>query len=567
MFRFCHHRAAHYLLLLVSAAALTLPNLGRHSLWDVDEGMNAETAREMLESGDYVVLRFNYIYRDSKPALLFWLQAGAYHLFGVNEFAARLPCAMAAILNVLLIYELGRAMFSPAAGLLAGFVQITALLAGITSQLAIPDALLQLFTTLTFLCFWKAYTCRLMQNLPSRRWYVALGISCGLAILAKGPIGLALPGLILIAFLLWQREAHLFWTRRTLLVLLACWLTAAPWFILETIQTHGWFAKGFFITNNVHRFFRPMEDHRGPWYYHLVAILFGFAPWSVFFGPMFWQSRPSFLPKQAILPKWQSESAVRLLWCWIAAYFMFFSVAATKLPNYLLPLYPALALMTGQFLESWRQRQAGRRAAIVFCTGILVCASLAIAATMRFSSSFGMHLADDGLIKQWAWVALVPACGAIVAIVFVLWQRRTEAVVTLAATALAFVGAVIAVIVPGLESWRAPRQLVARAGALRRQEEVRLASYHYTRPSLAFYSQREVHQLDTEDEVQAFLRHPLPVYLFIAEPDWEPIRKEEKVSGIVVARAWDIHKNCCTLVVSNRQPAGQTSSRLVSSAE
>jgi 4-amino-4-deoxy-L-arabinose transferase-like glycosyltransferase len=567
MFQFCHHRAAHYFLLLLCAAVLTLPNLGRSSLWDVDEGMNAETAREMVESGDYVVLRFNYIYRDSKPALLFWMQAGAYQLFGVNEFAARLPCAVAAILNVLLIYELGRAMFSPAAGLLAGLIQITALLVAITSQLAIPDALLQLFTTLTFLCFWKGYVGTTANSLPSRWWYVALGATCGLAILAKGPIGLVLPGVILIVFLLWQRQGRLFWNRCSLLVLLACWLVAAPWFVLETIQTRGWFAKGFFITNNVHRFFQPMEDHRGPWYYHFVALLFGFAPWSVFFGPVFWHSRPSFRFMPVMSVPSQAESAHRLLWCWIVAYFAFFSVAATKLPNYLLPLYPALALMTAQFLEAWRKGQIDRKSAVFVCLGIMACAGATIAATMNFANRLELTFGVNAMMEHLAWVGLVPAVGAFIAIGFVMRQRRTGAVITFAMTAIALVAAIGGTVVPGFESWRAPRQLVAEAGALRRQEEIRLASYHYTRPSLAFYSQREVHQLDTEEEVQTFLKHPLPVYLFIAEPDWEQLRAEKNVSGNVLASAWDIHKNCRALVISNRQFVDQTNSRLVSRAE
>jgi 4-amino-4-deoxy-L-arabinose transferase-like glycosyltransferase len=566
MLHIWRRRATHYLLLLSCASALTVPNLGRHSLWDVDEGMNAETAREMFESGDYVVLRFNYIYRDSKPALLFWLQAGTYHLFGVNEFSARLPCAAAAIVNVLLLYELGRAMFSPSIGLLASLIQMTALLVALSSQMAIPDALLQLFTTLTFLCFWKGYLRWAGPSLPPRWWFIAIGVSCGLAILAKGPIGLVLPGVILAVFLLWQRQVRVLWNRRAVLILLACWTVAAPWFILETIQTRGWFVKGFFITNNVHRFFQPMEDHRGPWFYHFAALLFGFAPWSVFFAPALWQSRPSFGRRQ--IAELRFESAFRLLWCWITGYLVFFSIAATKLPNYVLPLYPALALLTAQFLDNWRyQRTADRKVAVFVCLGILVCAALTSAAAMEFGGGFGLSLGDSALIQRWAWIAIIPAIGAILAALFVLRERRGEAIAALVTCALIFVGAIAGVMVPGLESWRAPRHLVVEAGALRRQEEIRLASYHYTRPSLAFYTQREVHQLDTEDEVQSFLQHPLPVYLFIVESDWEQLRLKKDMPANIVARAWDIHRNCRALVISNRPPADQTNSRLVSRAE
>ncbi len=123
-----NHRLGHYLLLIGVGAALVFPNLGTPSLWDIDEGVNAEAAREMYESGDYVVPRFNFQLRDAKPALLYWLQAAAYRIFGVNEFAARLPSAIAAIIAAILIYELARLMYSPATGLLAGVISMSSFL-------------------------------------------------------------------------------------------------------------------------------------------------------------------------------------------------------------------------------------------------------------------------------------------------------------------------------------------------------------------------------------------------------------------------------------------------------
>src|SRR3954447_682307 len=116
------HRAGHYLLLLVVAAVTCLPNLGAPSLWDIDEGHNAEAAREMLASGNWIVPTFNFQLRVDKPALLYWLQIAAYQVCGVNEFAARLPSALAALVAVLAAYELGRAMFGAATGLVTGLV-------------------------------------------------------------------------------------------------------------------------------------------------------------------------------------------------------------------------------------------------------------------------------------------------------------------------------------------------------------------------------------------------------------------------------------------------------------
>src|ERR1700730_15185248 len=155
MFRSLHNRFGHYGLLLTVAALLFLPNLGRPSQWDVDEGNNAEAAREMMESGNWISPTFNYQLRVDKPALLYWLQIGAYRLCGVNEFAARLPSALAAILTVLLVYELARSMFGAVTGLMAGIILSSAGGFCASAHFANPDALLHAFTVLTLFIFWR----------------------------------------------------------------------------------------------------------------------------------------------------------------------------------------------------------------------------------------------------------------------------------------------------------------------------------------------------------------------------------------------------------------------------
>src|SRR5579871_1354946 len=134
-----HHRFGHYALLLAVACLVCLVNLGAPGLWDIDEGHNAEAAREMLVTGDWLVPTFNFQLRSDKPALLYWLQLGAYRLFGVNEFAARLPSAVAGMLTILLTYELGRRLFRASTGLLAGLVLASSALFCAAAHFANPD--------------------------------------------------------------------------------------------------------------------------------------------------------------------------------------------------------------------------------------------------------------------------------------------------------------------------------------------------------------------------------------------------------------------------------------------
>src|SRR5208283_32162 len=200
MFRFLDTRPGHYALLLLVTAALFLPRLGAPSLWDIDEGNNAQAANEMFQSGNWIVPTFNFELRTDKPALLYWLQIGGYRLFGINEFAARLPSALAAMLTVLLTYELGAAFFDRRTGLLAGIILASTLLFCGSAHFANPDALLNACTVLTFLLFWQG----IRRGSPG---LLALtGLSMGLGFLAKGPVALVLPMAVTFLFLLWPRQ-------------------------------------------------------------------------------------------------------------------------------------------------------------------------------------------------------------------------------------------------------------------------------------------------------------------------------------------------------------------------
>ena len=171
-----------YAILLAVSAALTLPNLGATSLWDIDEGVNAEAAREMRDNNTWVIPTFNYQLRTAKPVMLYWLQRASYSVFGINEWSARLPSVLAAFLTMLLTYELARRMFDRRTGLLAGIVLASAIEFCMLAHAATPDSTLLLFTVLTYYLFWSRHE----DN--SRKWWLPTATACGLAVLTKGPV-------------------------------------------------------------------------------------------------------------------------------------------------------------------------------------------------------------------------------------------------------------------------------------------------------------------------------------------------------------------------------------------
>src|SRR5262249_49358747 len=139
--------------LFVVGCALFFINLGRPALWDIDEGNNAEAAREMLESRNWIVPTFNFQLRTDKPVLLYWLQAVGYKFLGVNELSARLPSAVAAMLAVLLTYEMARFFFQATTGLLAGLILASTTMFCAAAHFANPDALLNALTVATLFAF------------------------------------------------------------------------------------------------------------------------------------------------------------------------------------------------------------------------------------------------------------------------------------------------------------------------------------------------------------------------------------------------------------------------------
>jgi 4-amino-4-deoxy-L-arabinose transferase-like glycosyltransferase len=556
MFRLLNHRLGHWVLLLGIASLLFFPNLGVPSLWDVDESNNSEAAREMSESGNWVVPTFNFLLRVDKPALLYWLQIGAYSLFGINEFAARFPSALAALATVLLTYELGRRMFDAGTGLLAGIVLASTPLFCAIAHFANPDALLNLFTVLTLLIFWQRWAS------GGQAWSVLGGASSGLAVLAKGPVGLVLPLAVAVLFLHWSRQLSRLLNRRVVLCALAFILVALPWYVLVGVETRAVFLREFFLTHNVGRFRNPMEGHSGPFFYYLGVLAAGFAPWSVFLGLAAWYGTG--------WTKWQDEAeaserrhrlpaAYRFLWCWITVYFLFFSLAGTKLPNYLVPLFPPVALLTARFLERWRRGLLQPPTwAWQLCLACLVLIGVGTAACLllaggAFPAPFLRGRALPGL-KVLALLGVVPIAGALAVWWGALRQRWNGLIFATGTSAVVFVGSLAAWGSAALEAYKAPRSLVQNLPADHEQRDIRVASYQYYQPSLVFYCRREVFRLTEEREVLEFLRRPSPVYLFLPAEVWKGLEVQVPRCRLL-GRHRDLYRNCEVVLVTNSAPA------------
>ncbi len=295
----------------------------------------------MLEAGDWITPHFNGLPRFDKPILFYWLITLSYRVFGVSEFAARFWSALAAVILVLVIAQAARRWFGPPADLLAGLAFTTNLLTALLARAAVTDMLLTLFVTLAILAGVEA----IREPASGKGWATIGWVAMGVAVLVKGPIGLVIPGMALVGTLWIFRELRhglirLFpWEGLVLFVAIAF-----PWYVL-VLAANGWaFVEGFVIKHHVIRFTGVISSHAGPLWFYLPVALVGFFPWSGFLPRAFWRAGTVARRREA---RENADCLLVTCACWAGGVLIVFSLAGTKLPSYLFPAFPALALLVG----------------------------------------------------------------------------------------------------------------------------------------------------------------------------------------------------------------------------
>ena len=332
-------------LLAALFGALYLQTLGRIPLIEPDEGRYAEIPREMLERADFVTPLLNYVKYFEKPPLIYWLNALSLRLFGENEFAARLPSALCGVLTILLVYVLGRTLFGRREGFLAATILGSCTGFMVQSRIILTDMALTCSLTAALGSFLLA-----TQAEEGRRkglFYGLFYLCAALAVLAKGLIGILLPGVIIVAFVLltgrWRLVREMRLGSGTLLFLLA----AAPWFVLVSLRNPE-FARFFFIHEHFERFLTKVHGRYQPLWFFLPVLLGGMLPWS-------------FLVPSSLRGVWRYRraaggEAALFLALWGLLIFLFFSKSNSKLAPYILPVFPPAALLLGRMLSGLLDR-------------------------------------------------------------------------------------------------------------------------------------------------------------------------------------------------------------------
>jgi len=504
--------------------------LGSTGLIDETEPLFAEASRQIVLTNNWITPYFDDATRFDKPILIYWLIAICYKLMGVNSWAVRLPSAIAAIFLTCLCFFVLR-KFSPVNPFRTALLGSTLTAFNIHTYLwahqGVSDLLLSGCLGGALFCFFWGYAVR------SKKWYLAFFVFSGLAVLTKGPVGIVLPLLIITAFLFYVGELKAVlqevpWKSG----ILAFLLINLPWYLLVTLQ-NGWnFINSFFGHHNFERFTQVVDKQSAPWYFYSLIVLGLFAPWSVYL-PLA-MVRIEFWKRKFWSHHCRSEQLGLFAVFWFVGVFLFFTIAITKLPSYVLPLVPASSILVSSLWSEAIDKAAkhpprGFLISIIFHIILLVLMTIGAINMVYWIGSDSAMLRLAGLLDS----AFLPVAGTIIwgvtalltlfCLLYKGWWTRIIWV-----NIAGFAAFLLFFITPAFTLVDQVRQLPLREMAtviktqVKPHEKVMMIGFR--KPSLVFYSDHSIgyfwslDQAEAKEYIQKIPKDAAPTILLIGQP-------------------------------------------------
>ncbi|MBA4418828.1 MAG: hypothetical protein C0392_13100 [Syntrophus sp. (in: bacteria)] len=492
----------HIIALLLLAYIFFFHGLGGYSLKEPDEGRYAEIPREMVEMNDYVVPHLNYTRYFEKPPLFYWAVALSYKTFGVNEWSFRFPNALSAFLCVMALYFCGRRWFHEEVAFLSSVILMSSLGFFAMSRVVTLDMFLSLWLFLSLIFFYGYY-----QEKKPLFIYLFYG-AMGFATLAKGPVGVILAGITIVIFLITEKRLsflkELKWFQGILIYL----AVTLPWLIAVSLREKE-FLYFFFMDQHILRFFTSKHKRTGSLFYFLPVLFGGMLPWSLF------------IPR-AFMTLW-SKKELRLFFIWTLVIFTFFSISKSKLPPYILPVFPALSLILGSlFHEKWGSRVS--KPEIIACIGFFAILSLSVFlyGNNAFVSSIGAISGEAGqILKELRGFSIALSSVSIVFILLLLFRgpNRFSSLFPVLTLFAGFV--VIALLLQGdtIDRLNTTKRLSA---IINRQTPVPhyLINYAALDHTMPFYTKRRVIIASYKGELEMGAKYEDAKPFFISEDDF-----------------------------------------------
>ena len=502
-------------LICAGFTALYLLIAGSSTLWDRDEPRYARATAEMVESGNYLVPTFNGEVWFDKPILLYWLMSVPVRLLGPSEIACRFAGVIGTAITLLLTFFIGRKLFDAKAGLWAEAILGTTLLMLFVGSSALVDGIAMPFIVGAMAIFiWRQ---------GEKNWAIdagAIGVLIGLGMLAKGPLGL-LPVFVIIVAIWFGRENIGGFIRNFLWVCLAVVIAAGIfllWAIPANRATDGELFRVFFGKHIVGRALSPMEGHGGNFLlylpYYPAIMVAGFFPWVIFLPGTF----------SAIAGKRIGNAGTRnILLSWIIVTVILMTLAATKLPHYILFAWPAMAVMTGATIVASGQNILSERDRKWLRGGVwfLGPVGLGIAAGLI---GIGYFIKSEGLTMPGLICGVISLVMTIICCYLQVLEKFNGTAKVILAGVLILIIPLLFVLLPAVEAIKISPH-IAKAIREKTGKDVPVAMYKYAEPTLNFYVGRNITQLRKTDDVVEWLKGTENRVLIIPRKDFEDIRQ------------------------------------------
>lgn len=520
--------------------------LGNRPLAVPDEGRYAEIPREMLVSHDYVTPHINYIKYFEKPVFFYWMQATALKTFGINEWSARFMTALIGLLGCLMTYGAGRKLYDRRTGWLASCILATALLWYVMARFITIDMTVSVFLTGALFSFLLA------RQTPTKTFIVMMYVFSALAVLTKGLIGFVFPGMIIFAWIVLFNDWRNLNYYLSPLGIFLWFIIVLPWHILVQLRNPEFF-HFYIIEQHFARYFTAYANREQAFWVLPSFIILGFLPWTVFLLPAI----RSHWPKSWSQRHTEKEAIFLMLWPLLI--YIFFQFSHSQLPPYVLPIFPPLAVLVGNYLaHHWQnQKQQGIFIGLLIISFILL---LAIIAALILAAH------NQLLPLPWtAWLTLFLAiCAAIVPLCFY-WQHGVKPAMIALLLILALLWTSLNLNYPLLQQ-RSTKPLVTVLLPLLTPTD-QIVSYHAYFHDLPFYLQRRItvagwgvdelsfgmkHQnmqgwlLDDTSLWQQWVAGTQRIFMFLNKKDYNALSKNRAYRLCLIAETPDI------VLVSNK---------------
>ncbi|HHT9124237.1 MAG TPA: ArnT family glycosyltransferase [Candidatus Brocadiia bacterium] len=499
-------------ILVLLCFLLFLLNLNGIDLWGSDEPRYAEIAREMVADGNWVVPHFNGKVYFNKPPLFFWF-VGLFSLIGgeVTELTARLPAALMGLGTALVVYFLGKRLVNQRVGFFAALMLATSPQFHKYARLVRLDLPFTFFITLAMASFFYGRTA-----VRQKKWYfLAFWFFMGLATLLKGPLGIFLPLSVIFFYLLFNKELKFFKQIQPLAGAIIFLFVVFAWFIPAHLSGGSEYTEGNTVRNGFLYLINPW-NHSETFYYYFPELLVGAAPWSLF------------LPSALILCFSQKHTEIRKRMLfpafWLLVIFIIFTLGLSKRAGYLLPLYPAVAILVAIFWDDFLNLLSLRRSRLMTIPVYVLIASMILGTGLFPILMYHKHNLNS-------YSFLIAFCMLSLAIFFfVLFHKRKYNILLISIIIAALIPEILTdqIFLPRQNKYESEKPACEKIASIVGTNGS-WAVYKEFRNTYPFYVKNYPKRINNREDLAAFLGSSQQVYCLIAKREYQELQKEEKI--------------------------------------